>query len=199
MLRTAALNSKMQISGQLRAEGCGNQRLIVPTLCKEEGLINWRWAPFEELSGLEVYELLALRQAVFSVEQDCAYLDADGRDIGAWHLQGREAGGRLIACLRLLPPDEHGEATLGRVVTHSDVRGQGLGRALMLEGIEGTEARYPGRPIHLSAQQRLQRFYESLGFAVVGPGYLEDGIPHVPMRRGRLAADERSASRADAR
>jgi ElaA protein len=146
-------------------------------------LINWRWVPFDEMTGLEVYEALALRQAVFSVEQECPYQDADGRDIGATHLLGRDAAGRLVAYLRLLPPDEHGEVTLGRVVTHSDVRGQGLGRALMLEGIAGAEARYPGLPIHLSAQQRLQRFYESLGFAVVGASYLEDGIPHVPMRR----------------
>lgn len=146
-------------------------------------MVRWRWDAFEELSGLEVYELLALRQAVFSVEQECGYQDADGRDLDALHLRGRDADGRLVAYLRLLPPDAQGEVTLGRVVTHIDVRGQGLGRALMLEGIAGAEARYPGRPIHLSAQQRLAGFYGSLGFAIVGPSYDEDGIPHVPMQR----------------
>ncbi|MBC8074624.1 MAG: GNAT family N-acetyltransferase, partial [Chloroflexales bacterium] len=73
--------------------------------------------------------------------------------------------------------------TLGRVVTHINIRGQGLGRALMLEGIAGAQQRYPGLAIHLSAQQRLAGFYGSLGFAVVGPSYDEDGIAHVPMRR----------------
>ena len=146
-------------------------------------MVTWTWHHFDALSGREVYELLALRQAVFSVEQECGYLDADGLDFEAFHLCGRDAEGQLVAYLRLLPPDAHGEVTLGRVVTHTDARGQGLGRALMLEGIAGAASRYPGLPIHLSAQQRLERFYGSLGFAVVGPSYIEDGIPHVPMRK----------------
>jgi ElaA protein len=35
----------------------------------------------------------------------------------------------------------------------------------------------------LGAQVQAQGFYERLGFAVDGPEYDEDGIPHVPMRR----------------
>ena len=145
-------------------------------------MVTWTWHHFDDLSGRDVYELLGLRQAVFSVEQDCAYLDTDGRDFDAFHLRGRDANGRLVAYLRLLPPDEHGEVTLGRVVTHGDVRGHGIGRALMQEGIAGAHARFPDLPIHLAAQQRLERFYQSFGFVVVGPSYIEDGIPHVPMR-----------------
>ena len=37
----------------------------------------------------------------------------------------------------------------------------------------------------ISAQRYLQAFYESRGFVQSGEGYLEDGIPHIPMlRRG---------------
>ena len=38
-------------------------------------------------------------------------------------------------------------------------------------------------PIRVSAQAYLQQFYESLGFNRVGDDYMEDGIPHLPMRR----------------
>jgi ElaA protein len=41
---------------------------------------------------------------------------------------------------------------------------------------------WPGSPVGLEAQQHLAPFYASLGFRTVGASYLEDGIPHVPMR-----------------
>ncbi|MEJ7756155.1 MAG: GNAT family N-acetyltransferase [Nocardioidaceae bacterium] len=36
----------------------------------------------------------------------------------------------------------------------------------------------------LDAQTPLAHFYAALGFSVAGPEFLEDGIAHVPMRRG---------------
>src|SRR4029453_4982370 len=39
------------------------------------------------------------------------------------------------------------------------------------------------RPCVLDAQTYLRGFYERLGFAVTGPEFLDDGVPHVPMRR----------------
>jgi ElaA protein len=39
------------------------------------------------------------------------------------------------------------------------------------------------RPCVLDAQAALVDFYADFGFVVTGPEYLEDGIPHVPMRR----------------
>jgi ElaA protein len=72
---------------------------------------------------------------------------------------------------------------IGRVVTHPAVRGGGVGRALMLHAIASCERAWPGVPIGLDAQQYLERFYQSLGFRTTGATYLEDGIPHVPMRR----------------
>ena len=39
-----------------------------------------RIAPFAELDPAVLYELLRLRAEVFVVEQDCAFLDLDGRD-----------------------------------------------------------------------------------------------------------------------
>jgi ElaA protein len=42
--------------------------------------------------------------------------------------------------------------------------------------------------VHISAQQYLERFYRSFGFATVSESYLEDGIPHVAMLRGPVGA-----------
>ena len=147
--------------------------------------MQWSWGPLHALSPAELYAMLALRQAVFVVEQDCAYLDADGKDLGAFHLLGRRAG-ELVACARVLPPGLGGaEAAIGRVVVAPHARGTGLGRALMVEALDRTRVELGPGPVFVSAQAHLQAFYASLGFAVCGEGYLEDGIPHLPMRKSR--------------
>jgi ElaA protein len=38
-------------------------------------------------------------------------------------------------------------------------------------------------PSTLDAQAYVAGFYAELGFFPTGPEYVEDGIPHVPMRR----------------
>lgn len=116
------------------------------------------------------------------VEQDCAYLDLDDRDQEALHLCGWD-GEALAAYLRVLPP-ERGEASIGRVITAPSHRGRGLGRPLMRRGMQVLRDAHGDVAIHLSAQAHLEGFYRSLGFETVGEGYLEDGIPHLPMRLG---------------
>lgn len=144
--------------------------------------VTWSWQPFERLALRELYALMALRQTVFVVEQRCAYLDADGRDPDAHHLLGWQDGA-LVAALRVFPP-EQGAVWIGRVVTSPSVRGTGVGRPLMREGLRRADATFGPAPVRIGAQARLEPFYASVGFAVCGPGYLEDGIPHLPMIRG---------------
>lgn len=152
------------------------------------GGIAWRWCRFAELDIDQLYDLLALRSRVFVLEQG-PYLDADGLDRRAWHLQGRDAGGTLQACLRAIEPGaRYAEPSIGRVVTAPEVRGTGLGRALMREGLARCAAQWPGQPVRISAQARLERFYAELGFSAEGDAYLEDGIAHLQMVRGRRAA-----------
>ena len=45
--------------------------------------------PFAELTAHELHDVLRLRQAVFIVEQQCPYLDADGLDPVSLHLLAR--------------------------------------------------------------------------------------------------------------
>ncbi len=145
--------------------------------------MRWQWSPFSELSLDDLYAALSLRQAVFVVEQDCPYLDADGLDAQAHHLLGWKDG-ELVAYLRTFPPGVvYAEACIGRVVTSQAVRRDGFGRALMETAHARMAETYGATPIKLSAQAYLERFYASLGYAVVGPGYDEDGIPHLQMRR----------------
>lgn len=144
----------------------------------------WIWRAFVELSAHELYSILQLRALVFVVEQKCAYNDLDGYDAASLHLFTQDAAGRVIAYLRLLPPGvKYAEPSLGRVVTHPEVRRSGLGLDLMREGLRRASHDFPGAAVRIGAQRRLESFYQSLGFATVSPPYDEDGIEHVEMLR----------------
>jgi ElaA protein len=145
----------------------------------------WQWSRMSALTAAEMYAALAARQQVFAVEQHCAFLDADGHDAHAWHLLGwadDQAAPELAAYLRVLDPGRKYEVpSIGRVLTVSPHRGTGLGRRLMVEGIARTRRAWPGRPIRIAAQRRLEAFYATLGFLAASTPYEEDGILHVDM------------------
>src|SRR5690349_10886796 len=135
-----------------------------------------------DLSAAEVYGLCRLRVDVFVVEQECPYPELDGRDLETatvhlWYETDGGAGPEVLATIRVL--DDGAEKVIGRVATAAAARGQGLAAALVRRGIELCD----GAPIHIGAQAYLESWYEQFGFRRSGPGYIEDGIPHIPMRR----------------
>ena len=148
------------------------------------GLV-WRCVAFDALSARELQCIYMARQRVFTLEQDCAFLDADGFDelahhLAAWLPSEREP----LAYARLLPPGaKYLEASIGRVLTAGSVRGRGLGRELMARALAQVDSTWPGSPVRIAAQSRLEAFYASLGFVAVGAPYLEDGIDHTEMVR----------------
>jgi len=145
--------------------------------------VNWAWQRFAELGVDGLYDALQLRCRVFILEQG-PYLDPDGIDRHAWHLLGRDAQGALVATLRLVDPGvKYAEPSIGRVVTAPEVRGTGIGRALVEQGVAGCDRLWPGRGVRISAQAHLERFYNGFGFERVGDVYDEDGIAHVQMLR----------------
>jgi ElaA protein len=150
-------------------------------------MTEWQWRSFAELSQHELYEVLAQRQQVFVLEQQCLYNDFDGLDVAAHHLLGwRTIDGRreLAAYLRCLAPGaKYTEMSLGRVLTTKVARGSGVGRELLAQGIAHAERQHPGRPIQIQAQQYLETFYGSFGFVTISAPYDEDGIMHVDMLR----------------
>lgn len=143
----------------------------------------WQCQPFEALDTRTLYDLLALRTAVFVVEQNCPYQELDGKDDRAWHLLGHDTGG-LVATARILAPgDSFTGASIGRVVTSPARRGQGLGEQLMARAVAHCGWLFPDHAIEIGAQAHLQAFYARFGFVVSSEPYLEDGIPHIEMRR----------------
>jgi ElaA protein len=134
---------------------------------------------FADLDAATAYDVWRLRQDVFVVEQDCAYPDLDGRDTepGTRHVLLHGDDGELVGYARIL--DEGDAWRIGRVVIARAGRGQGLADVVMRAAIEEC----PGRDIVLDAQSPLAGWYASLGFSVDGVEFLDDGIPHLPMRR----------------
>ena len=144
--------------------------------------IIWTCKTMEELTVSELHAVLKLRSEVFVVEQNCVYLDPDGKDNGALHLCGWLGNELLVAYARLLEPGvSYKEASIGRVLTHPSHRKDGYGKILMQKAIDFTRSKYHVSIIKISAQQYLINFYTNLGFKVASEPYLEDGIPHVEM------------------
>lgn len=141
----------------------------------------WTWSRFADLGVDNLYDAMALRCRVFVLEQG-PYLDPDGIDRLAWHLLGRDDAGELQAYLRVVDPGvKYAEPSIGRVITAAAVRGTGLGRRLVAEGVARCTAAWPGQGIRISAQAHLERFYGGFGFVRVGDPYPEDNIPHLEM------------------
>ncbi|BDI23342.1 GNAT family N-acetyltransferase [Herbiconiux sp. L3-i23] len=130
-----------------------------------------------------LYRILWLRVQVFVVEQEAAYDELDGRDIepGA-ELLWAEEGDEILATLRVLR-DAHGGMRIGRVATLVAARSRGVASQLMRQAVARCEELAPSAPISLDAQKHLADWYARFGFAVSGPEFSEDDIPHVPMRR----------------
>ena len=141
----------------------------------------WQCKSFGTLQAAELYKLLQLRAAVFVVEQNCAYLDPDDKDIFALHVLCSR-GSELLACARILPGGvSYPEVSIGRVATSASARGTGVGRELMNYTLKQITEVFGSVPVRISAQCYLERFYESFGFIRQGEDYLEDDIPHVEM------------------
>ncbi len=148
-------------------------------------------ASFDDLEPTTAYALWKLRQEVFVVEQACVYLDLDGRDLepGTRHLWVAD-GTRPVGYLRIL--EDPGAARIGRVLVAPSHRGQGSAALLMQHAL----AHVGERVSVLDAQTYLADWYARFGYVPTGPEFLDDGIPHLPMRRGAaLGGDEEQLPR----
>ena len=135
--------------------------------------------PFASLAPATAYAVWKLRQDVFVVEQQCPYGDLDGRDDepGTRHVVLRDDD-TVLGYARVLD-DDRAVWRIGRVALAPDARGRGLADVVMETALQVC----PDRDVVLDAQAPLVGWYESLGFVVSGPEFLDDGIPHLPMRR----------------
>lgn len=145
--------------------------------------LTWVNKRFEDLSNTEIYNIGALRQEVFVVEQRCAYLDFDYKDQDCYHVMATNKKGKLVAYTRLAPKgiSYENDIAIGRVVISPIARGKGLGRVLMERSLAYCWEVWGKQNIRISAQDYLLKFYKSLGFVDTGKKYLEDDIPHTEM------------------
>lgn len=136
---------------------------------------------FNELSLDELYDIIALRNEVFIVEQNCAYEDCDGKDKFCYHVYYKE-GKDIVAYARVLEKGlSYKEVSIGRVIVKKGYRKKGLALKLMRRTIEFVEVFLKESSIRLSSQVYAKGLYESLGFKQVSNEYLEDNIPHIEM------------------
>lgn len=134
---------------------------------------------FEELSVMELYEILRVRVAVFVVEQNCAYPEIDGKDQHSYHVFLKDNKG-IKAYLRVVDKGvSFEEVSIGRVLTVE--RGCGLGDRILAEGIKVAKERVQADRVRIGAQCYAKKFYERAGFKQVSEKFLEDGIPHIQM------------------
>ena len=148
-----------------------------------EASLRWQFLSYGALTLQQLYALLQLRAEVFVVEQSCVFQDIDGADDQAMHLLGMQ-GDQLVAYARCFNCGiKFKEASIGRVITRSNLRGTGAGHALMHQAIESMKLLWGTQPIRIGAQARLEMFYEQHGFISAGAPYIEDGIPHIEMLR----------------
>src|SRR5262249_54429715 len=128
-----------------------------------------------------LYEMLRFRQAIFVVEQCCAFPDLDGLDQPAHHLL-LHADGVLAGYLRLIPHSAEVRVAIGRVAVAVPYRGQGFARRMMVEALDRYRHDYPHCTATLTAQTYLVPFYESLGFHTISAPFDDYGLTHVDMR-----------------
>lgn len=137
---------------------------------------------FAELTPWELHAILKARCDVFIVEQNCVCNDIDGTDPICRHLFTLNDKGECTSCLRIYPkPDEPNILRIGRVVTTE--RGKGLGRRLLHEAVVEAQAMEGVKGLYIEAQTYAIGFYEKEGFKVCSEEFIEDGFPHVQMRR----------------
>lgn len=121
----------------------------------------------------------ALRRVVFIEEQQVPEAEeVDGRDGQALHLLAR-LDGRAVGCARILLHGDTGK--IGRVCVLRDLRGQGIGVALIRAALDELRTRPGIVQAKLGAQTHAIGFYEKLGFQAIGPEYLDAGLSHRDM------------------
>lgn len=136
---------------------------------------------FEDFSPQHLYEVLKLRQEIFVIEQKCIYDDIDGLDPDSEHLLLFKPDNNLIGYLRIVPAGiKFEEYSLGRIAIDKSYRRKGLGKNLVMKGVEiVSEAGV--QSIRIEAQAHLEKFYTDIGFKTVSDVYEVDEIPHIQM------------------
>ena len=120
-----------------------------------------------------------IRREVFIEEQKFSN-EFDETDQTAWHAL-LLISGQAAATARAFPdPQDPRTYHIGRVAVRKQYRGQKLGQKVM-EALEEKLSDLGANTITLSAQVRVQGFYEALGYHAQGEPYFDEYCPHICM------------------
>lgn len=126
--------------------------------------------------------LYALRRDVFELEQNIPRpLDRDPYDFSADHVVAWDDGGRCVGTGRIVRLDAR-TAQVGRMAVAADQRKHGVG-ALVLEALERMAAMRGLRELVVHSQLPAESFYRNRGYVREGEPFLDQGVPHVQMRK----------------
>jgi predicted GNAT family N-acyltransferase len=124
----------------------------------------------------------ALRRDVFETEQNIPRpLDRDPFDYSADHVVAFDEGSRCVGTGRIVRLDAR-TAQVGRMAVAKDVRKHGVG-ALVLEALERMAAMRGLSDLVVASQLPAESFYRNRGYARQGEPFLDQGVPHVMMRK----------------
>lgn len=132
---------------------------------------------FNELTTVELYEILKSRAQIFIMEQNINYQDMDDIDYRSLHCFLWE-NNKVVAYLRAFYTESN-IVKIGRVLTLE--HGNGLGKKLMEQAILEIKAKMNPSKISMHAQKHAAGFYEKFGFQVTSDDFLEEGVVHVEM------------------
>ncbi len=124
----------------------------------------------------------ALRRDVFDLEQNIPRpLDRDPSDFGADHVVAFDAEGRCVGTGRVVRVD-HRTCQIGRMAVAANQRRKGVGAAV-LEALERMARLRGVGEIVVQSQLPAEPFFRSSGYVAEGPAFLDQGVPHVLMRK----------------
>ena len=123
---------------------------------------------------------LSVRRRVFVEEQGVSLeLEHDEIDATCVHVLA-ELAGQVVGTGRLVFDDSG--ARIGRISVLPHFRRRGIGSQL-IAALEAEASLAGFTEVTLHAQTYVQELYDKSGYAVSGPGFLEAGIEHLPMKK----------------
>lgn len=132
---------------------------------------------FDELSNIELYEILKARTEIFTLEQKIMYQDMDNIDYDSLHCFFMNDN-KVVAYLRAFYLNED-VVKIGRVLTLK--HGLGMGKELMIQSIKAIQEKMKCKKIVMDAQKYAVGFYEKFGFKVTSDEFLEEQVVHLVM------------------
>jgi ElaA protein len=133
-----------------------------------------------DVSAIDLYQILKLRQDIFIIEQNCTYDDIDNIDTCSEHIYLKN-NNQVIAYSRIVPAGtKFHHPSIGRIIVHKSFRGKGFGREVVQRALKVLSERET-EAVFIEAQNHLKEFYESIGFKQLSEPYPIDGIQHIKM------------------